>query len=123
MRKRTRVVAVVVVAAMLASTVLAAIGMVLRRPVVSIPGDVPGDGPLAVFVAGDGSGASRCADDAAVARSWMSLSLPSTASTFVLVDDAGRADLERVAACVLAGVGDRGTVTVGRVSEDVGVGV
>lgn len=123
MRARTRLIAVVVVAAMLATTVLAALAPALRGRSVEIPPAGPGDGPLAVFVAGDGAGASVCADDPAVADSWSTLSLPSTASTFVLVADAQPADVERVLACVAAGVADGATVTVGRVGEDVGVGV
>lgn len=117
MRARTRLVAVVVVAAMLASTVLAALAMVVRRPAVAIPAE----GPWAVYVAGDVSRASDCGSDVAVADWYMSADMPSSRAAFVLAADARRSDVERVLACVTGGVAAGATVSVHQVAEGPGV--
>ncbi|QGQ17987.1 hypothetical protein GC089_00305 [Cellulomonas sp. JZ18] len=110
MRRRTRLTAVVVVAAMLATSVLAAVSMLLGGPAAV---DIPDEGPWAVYVSGDASGAGACASDPAVVDAYTSLDAPSTRAAFVLAADAGRADVERVHACVTRAVPAGATVVVG----------
>lgn len=110
MRRRTRLIAVVVVAAMLATSVLAAVSMLLGRPAAV---DVPDEGPWAVYVSGDASGAGACASDPAVVDAYASADEPPSSAVFVLAGDARRADVERVHACVSAAVTAGTTVVVG----------
>ncbi|WP_309133775.1 hypothetical protein [Cellulomonas sp.] len=114
MRRRTRLIAAVVVAAMLATSVLAAVSMLLgRRAAV----DIPDEGPWAVYVSGDASGAGACASDPAVVDAYMSADQPSSSAVFVLAADARRGDVERVHGCVSAAVATGATVVVGTAPE------
>jgi len=96
--KRTRVTAVVLVAALVGGTLLGALGAVG-----AFTGDpsvrIPAQGPWAVLVAGDLSSAD-CDDDPAVAQSYLSEDVPSTSGGLLLATDARVADVERVVACV-----------------------
>jgi len=93
------VIAVVVVAGLVGSTLLGALAAFGGRTTV----EIPAQGPWTVLVAGDLSSVD-CADDPAVAQSYMSADLPSSRGGLVLVADARVSDVERVVTCVARGI-------------------
>ncbi|ADG73002.1 hypothetical protein Cfla_0082 [Cellulomonas flavigena DSM 20109] len=95
--RRARVVAVVVVAGLVGSTLLGAIAA-LGGGGVSI--DIPAQGPWTVGVAGDLGRVPECVRDPAVAESYMSADMPSSGGSLVLDVDADAADVERVVRCL-----------------------
>ncbi|MBO0919393.1 hypothetical protein J1G42_00945 [Cellulomonas sp. zg-ZUI222] len=97
--KRTRTTAVVVVAALVGSSLLgalAAFGSGGGGPAV----EIPAQGPWTVLVAGDLRTVAACADDAAVVDAYVSADAPSAGGGIVMASDARVADVERVVQCV-----------------------
>lgn len=104
---RTRVIAVVVVAALIGTTLLGALAVFQPRATVSIPSQ----GPWTVGVLGNLSTVLECRDDPAVADDYMSADLPSTRFALVLDVDARPDDVQRVVRC-LARTIDPGRISV-----------
>jgi hypothetical protein len=73
---------------------------------------IPADGPWTISVTLPEGDWSTCFDDAAVAESIMSASMPTSGASARLHDDATRGDVERLLACLDARL-TSGTVTVG----------
>ena len=103
---RTRVIAVVVVTALVGTTLLGALAVFRPRSTVSIPAQ----GPWTVAVAGDMATVLECRDDPAVADDYMSADLPSTRFALVLDVDARQGDVQRVVRCIAR------TIDPGRIS-------
>lgn len=100
-QKRTRATAVVVVAALVGTTLLGALAVFGGG---SSAVEIPAQGPWAVLVAGDLSTVAHCADDPAVVDSYMSADQPSSHGGLALASDARVADAERVVECVARGI-------------------
>lgn len=96
--RRARVVAVVVVAGLVGSTLLGAIAALGGGGGVSV--EIPAQGPWTVGVAGDLGRVPECVQDPAVAEAYTSADRPSTGGSLVLAVDADAADVERVVRCV-----------------------
>ena len=94
--RRTRATAVVVVAALVGTTLLGALAVFTAPPTV----DVPAQGPWTVRVAGDLNRVPECTQDPMVADGYMSLDAPSSGGSLVLAVDATTADVARVVTCV-----------------------
>lgn len=107
--RRARVVAVVVVAGLVGSTLLGAITALRGGGATTI--EIPAQGPWTVAVAGDLTGVPECVQDPAVAESYMSADLPSSGGSLVLAVDADAGDVERVVRC-LARVVDPARIAV-----------
>ncbi|MBD7918664.1 hypothetical protein H9657_10305 [Cellulomonas sp. Sa3CUA2] len=96
--KRTRTVAVVVVAALVGSTLLgalAALGGGGRSTV-----QIPSQGPWTVLVAADLRTAATCAQDPAVADAYVSQEAPAAGGGITMASDARVDDVERVVQCL-----------------------
>ena len=96
--KRTRTVAVVVVAALVGSTLLGALAALGGGGRSSV--DIPAQGPWTVLVAGDLRTVAPCADDPAVADAYVSADAPAAGGGIAMAADATVADVERVVQCV-----------------------
>ncbi|MFF3064412.1 hypothetical protein ACFVQ3_07635 [Oerskovia sp. NPDC057915] len=64
------------------------------------PVAVPAEGPWSVHVEGPSEGDAECAADPAVAFALTPAIMPPVGTSFGLVPDATRADLERVVSCL-----------------------
>lgn len=94
--RRTRTTAVVVVAALVGTTVLGALAAFGGGSSV----EIPAQGPWTVAVAGDLTTVPECAEDPMVVENYMTADMPSSSFGLVLAVDAGTADVERVVRCV-----------------------
>ncbi|UZN03447.1 hypothetical protein [Cellulomonas sp. S1-8] len=112
---RTRAVAVVVVAALVGTTLLGALAAFGGG---SSPTtiDIPATGPWTVLVSGDLMTADGCTDDPAVSEGFVSPDAPTTSGGLVMVADAEVADVQRVVTC-LADLLDPAGITVIRTSD------
>lgn len=104
--RRTRVVAVVVIAALAGGTLLGALATFAGGSTV----EVPQDGPWTVIAGGDLT-STDCADDPAVQQSYLSSTDPASGGGLMLTTDATPADVERVVACLAESI-DPGRITV-----------
>ena len=64
------------------------------------PVAIPAEGPWSVHVEGPSEGDAECAADPAVALALTPAIMPPVGTSFNLVPDATRADLERVVSCL-----------------------
>lgn len=97
--RRARVIAVVVVAGLVGSTLLGAISA-LSGGGGGASVQIPAQGPWTVGVAGDLGRVPQCVQDPAVAEAYTSADLPSSGGSLVLHVDADAADVERVVRCL-----------------------
>lgn len=94
--RRTRATAVVVVAALVGTTLLGALAVFTGRSTV----EIPAQGPWTVVVAGDLNRVPECTQDPMVVDGYLSTDSPSSGGSLVLAVDAATADVERVVGCI-----------------------
>ena len=113
--RRTRVTAIVVVAALVGTTLLGALASFGGggRPTV----DIPAEGPWTVLVGGDLMSVAQCAQDPAVADAYVGADDPAAGGGVVLAEGAQVADVQRVVTCIAQGV-DPARITVITTPED-----
>lgn len=113
--RRTRATAVVVVAALVGTTLLGALA-VFTGGGTSV--EIPSQGPWTVLVAGDLRTVAVCAEDPMVVDAYAGADEPANGGALVLAVDAGTADVERVVRCVAQGIEpDRISVVTSPVEE------
>ncbi|WP_227579908.1 hypothetical protein [Cellulomonas xiejunii] len=100
--RRTRGTAVIVVAALVGTTLLGALAVFGGGG--SSVVDVPAQGPWTVLVAGDLRTVSACAEDPMVVDAYVGADEPGNGGGLVLAADAEVADVERVVRCVAQGI-------------------
>ena len=88
--------------ALLAGAVAASCGSLALGAALGVAGPVavPTEGPWSVHVEGLSEGDAECAADPAVASALTPAIMPPVGTSFGLVPDATRADLERVVSCL-----------------------
>ncbi|GIG41749.1 hypothetical protein [Cellulomonas phragmiteti] len=107
--RRTRTIAVVVVAALIGTSLLGALAALGGGGRTTV--EIPRQGPWTVSVAGDLRRVPACTQDPVVVDGYLSADEPSSGGSLVLAADAQVEDVERVVTCVARGI-DPSRITV-----------
>lgn len=110
--RRTRTTAVVVVAALVGTTLVGALGGAFGGGS-GARVEIPSEGPWTVVVAGDLTTVATCADDPSVSEAYVDSEDPTGRGAMSLADGARVDDVQRVVQCVSQGV-DPERITVVR---------
>ncbi len=110
--RRTRTTAVVVVTALVGTTLVGALGAFGGGGGRSTV-EIPSEGPWTVVVAGDLTTVATCAQDPAVSEAYVDTEDPTGQGAMALAEGARVDDVERVVQCVAQGV-DPERITVVR---------
>lgn len=107
--------AIVVVAALVGTTLLGALASFGGGGRATI--DIPADGPWTVLVGGDLMSVAQCVQDPSVVDAYVGADDPAAGGGIVMADGAQVEDVQRVVRCVAQGV-DPARITVITTPED-----